>query len=201
MCGHGTPCPYGGILNKCCASSLCSFSRLNCRVHTIYMRTLNRGSIRLAGYDYSRPGAYFITICVQGRKNIFGCLQHGSVQLSVLGEIAAEEWRRTSKQRSGVILDEWVVMPDHFHAIVILNGQNIRMFRQPPSDEKFGQPVAGSIPTIIRSFKSAVTRRVNCQRGTPGGIVWQRGYWERVIRDHDELQYTRQYIQHNPTVP
>ncbi|MGH8567276.1 MAG: transposase, partial [Gammaproteobacteria bacterium] len=77
-----------------------------------------RRSIRLEGYDYAAPGAYFVTICTHGRACLFGEITHGEIKLSVPGEIAAEEWRRTAAIRSEVVLDAFVVMPNHIHAIV-----------------------------------------------------------------------------------
>jgi REP element-mobilizing transposase RayT len=69
----------------------------------------------------------------------------------------------------------------------------------PPRSERFGKPIAGSIPTIIRSFKSAVTKHINEIRGTPGASVWQRNYYERIIRDDETLNLIRAYIAANPT--
>ncbi len=120
------------------------------------------------------------------------------------GMIVEEEWRRTGELRDNVSLDEYIVMPDHLHGIVTLSGRGTAR-RAPTSvtpasatTEGFGSPVTGSIPTIVRAFKSAVTKRVNELHSTPGARVWQRGYYEHVIRGEDELLRLREYIRSNP---
>jgi putative transposase len=119
------------------------------------------------------------------------------------GRILEEEWDQTAALRDNVKLDEFVVMPDHFHGMIWLTGRGAAR-RAPASAtgvpatiESFGSPVAGSIPTIVRAFKSAVTRRVNEVRSSPGARVWQRGYYEHVIRGEDGLLRLRGYIRSN----
>ena len=127
----------------------------------------HRRSIRLKGYDYSQIGAYFITICTQNRECLFGKIVDGKMVLNPFGRIVADEWTKTALIRDEIKLDEWVVMPNHFHGIVVVT--NCRgTARRAPTVERFGKPVSGSIPTIVRSFKSAVTKRINELRQTPG---------------------------------
>jgi len=99
-------------------------------------------------------------------------------------------------------LDEFIVMPNHFHAIVIIReydgGSVGARRRRAPTIEQFSKPVAGSIPTIVRAYKSAVTSRINQLRGTSGAPVWQRNYWEHIIRNEEELSRIREYIRYNP---
>ena len=102
--------------------------------------------------------------------------------------------------------DEFVVMPNHVHGIIWIVGDDAvgaRRRRAPMGDdqtvERFGKPVSGSIPTIVRAYKSATTKRINALRGTPGAPVWQRNYYEHIIRDEEDLQRIRQYIRDNPT--
>jgi len=80
-----------------------------------------RASTRLRGFDYGQSGAYFITLCVDGRQPLFGQIRHGEVFLSPSGEIVREEWLKTSMVRPGIRLDEWVIMPDHFQTIVFID--------------------------------------------------------------------------------
>jgi len=87
-------------------------------------------------------------------------------------------------------------MPDHLHGIVIIH--NTGTARRAPTPERFGKPAAGSLPTIIRSFKSAATKRINAYRGTPGTQVWQRGFFEHVVRNREDLNRIREYILNNP---
>lgn len=167
----------------------------------------HRRSIRLRDYDYTQTGAYFITVCTQTRQCLFGHIINGIIELNDAGKIVADEWIKTAELRHEIELDAWVVMPDHFHGILIINrrGTARRVPTGEPAEnaerktrEQFGKPISGSIPTIVRSFKSAVTRRINALRNTPGTILWQRSYWERVIRDEFELDRIREYIRDNP---
>ena len=160
-----------------------------------------RRSIRLPDYDYSQSGAYFVTICSYCRKHRFGEVIDGEVALSVDGRIVREEWFNTADIRKNVTLleDEFVIMPNHIHGIIHLEhivGAHRR--RAPTSMEQFGKPVAGSLSTIIRAYKSKVTRRINIKRGIKGESVWQRGYIERIVRDEKDLTIIRRYISNNP---
>jgi REP element-mobilizing transposase RayT len=161
----------------------------------------NRQSIRLKGYDYSREGAYFITICAHDRACLFGKVTKGAMRANLFGEVVAEEWLRTSHLRSHVITDTYVLMPNHLHGVLVITGRGT--LQRAPTEkhqniERFGKPSADSIPTMIRLFKSAVTKRINVMRNTPGFPVWQRNYYEHIIRDEDELNSIREYIQMNP---
>ena len=160
-----------------------------------------RRSIRLPGFDYAQPGAYFVTICSYRRNPIFSRIVKGEIVLSIEGRVASEEWFRTAEIREYVTLfdDEFVVMPDHIHGIIhITQSVGARRRRAPTCAEKFGNPVPGSLPTIICAYKSKVTRRINIERDTKGESVWQRGYIERIIRNEKELAAIRRYISENP---
>ena len=158
-------------------------------------------SIRLANYDYTQAGAYFVTIVVYQRACLLGNIQDGVMRPGEYGHIAGEEWFKTAALRPYVRLnpDEWVIMPNHVHGIIWLveDGAVGERRRRPPT-EAFGKPVAGSIPTIVRSFKSATTRRINALHHSPGAPFWQRNYYEHVIRTEAELDRIRRYIQENP---
>ena len=107
-----------------------------------------------------------------------------------------DEWLKTAELRENVELDASMIMPNHFHGIIVVtNGRGTA--RRAPT-ERFGRPVANSIPTIVRAFKSACTKRINEIRNTPGAPVWQRNYYEHVIRNDEELYAIRQYILANP---
>ena len=176
----------------------------------------HRRSIRLREYDYAQAGAYFITICTHQREHLFGEIVDGVMQLNEFGVIAQEEWQKTALIRSEIELGEFVIMPNHFHGIIwIVDGRGTAR-RAPttrraptgvlgetsadftPTYEQFGKPVVGSIPTIVRAFKSAVSRRINLARCTPGKPVWQRNYWEHIIRDEKDLTNAQAYILNNP---
>ncbi len=134
-----------------------------------------RRSLRLSGYDYSQEGAYFVTICTRDRAPLF--------DNEANRQIAEQCWLSIPDHFPMVQLDEWVVMPNHVHGILTLvdDGRGTACRAPTPAPERFGQPTPSSLPTIVRSFKSAVTKRVNLLQRTPGAPVWQRNYFEHVI--------------------
>lgn len=160
----------------------------------------SRRSIRLKGYDYAQAGAYFVTICAHQRAHLFGEIMDGVMQLNRWGEIARMEWFKTAELRPHVELHEgeFVVMPNHIHGIIWLVENVGTRRRRVPTAEAFGKPVAGSIPTIIRAYKSAVTYAINKLENSRGAAVWQRNYYERVIRNERELDVIARYIDYNP---
>jgi putative transposase len=151
----------------------------------------HRRSIRLAEYDYADAGAYFVTVCANGRECLFGEITDGVMVLNGFGVIVREEWLRTSEIRKEIILDEFVVMPNH--GIIVITNDVGATQRVAPTG-----PVSGSVGAIIGQFKSAVTKRINQIRDNPGVPVWQRNYFERVIRNDRELTAIREYIVNNP---
>ena len=157
----------------------------------------HRRSLRLKGYDYKQAGVYFVSMCTLNRTCFFGDIVNGEMMLNAEGQIVAEEWIKTAEIRNNIELDEWVVMPNHFHGILVIN-ECRGTARRAPTVEQFGKPVSNSIPTIIRSFKSAVTKRINELRNSPGAKIWQRNYYEHIIRNEDELNCIREYITNNP---
>ncbi len=163
-----------------------------------------RKLIRLAGYDYSSEGGYFITVVTHDRLPVFGRILNYEMVLSQAGEIARTEWFRTVQLRDRVELfeDEFVVMPNHIHGIIWLTRRGTAR-RAPtmdeyPSVEQFGKPVSGSIPTIVRAYKSAVTYALNAKQNTRGQPVWQRNYYEHIIRDEKDYENIVEYIYQNP---
>ena len=239
----------------------------------------HRRSIRLSGYDYRRSGAYFITINTYKHVWIFGEITEGKMQLNQIGLIVADQWRIIPHNFPHVVLDAWVIMPNHIHGIVVINnytgdvnsenGNNIgnadfnnddddnidgndgivgiagiagsrgeafslqdyipcenaspllqrmpeqllnrslnqslnhtpqQSFHQMPS-RSYARPVgtkSGSLGAILQNFKSITARRINQFRRTPGATLWQRNYWEHIIRNEQELNRIRQYITYNP---
>jgi len=177
----------------------------------------HRRSIRLRGYDYSQPGAYFVTLCTQNHRPLFGRIVRGEMELSSYGRIVEDEWARTGALRPYVRLGALAVMPNHVHAIIWIVSPDVgpgETVENGPvtgtthsltgtacrarTSERFGKPVPHSLPTIVRAFKAAVTKRVNGRRGTPGAPVWHRNYYEHVVRDESDLARLRTYIAENP---
>lgn len=169
-------------------------------IPTLERSDQHRRSIRLKGFDYGQPGANFVTICAHHRGLLFGDVVSGQMRCNIFGKIAHEEWWRGEKKRLDIQLDAWTVMPNHAHGIVsILPGPGGTARRAPTElPRSFGKAISGSLATFVGAYKSAVARRINVTRGTPGQEVWQRGYYERVIRSQDELNRIRKHILANP---
>jgi putative transposase len=141
-----------------------------------------RQSLRLPAYDYSQAGAYFITVCPQNRFMLFGEVIDSDVRLNEMGMIVQQTWDDLPRHYHRIDLDAFVVMPNHVHGIIILADQ---------SERRYG------IPEILRGFKTFSARRVN-ERAGKRGVLWQRGYYERVIRNERALDRIRAYIANNP---
>lgn len=164
---------------------------------TLYKKRYRIESIRLPNYDYSQEGEYFITICTQDRQHLFGEIVNNEMQLSEFGKIAQLCWEQIPEHFNSATLDEFVIMPNHVHGIIILNDNN-RIEISNSRKEEFSKPVSGSIPTIIRSYKSAVTKKINELRKTLGEKVWQTGFYESIIKEPTELYFVQEYIKNNP---
>jgi len=158
----------------------------------------SRQSIRLPGYDYTGRGTYFVTLVTHRRSRICGIEIKGEVRLSRIGTIMREEWMRTPTLRPlvRVYLDETAIMPDHMHGIIHIDGCSPHEVDR--TQEGFGRPIPGSLPTIIRAFKAMVTRRVRQERLLARGPVWHRNYYEHVIRDTDAYARIHRYIAAHP---
>ncbi len=152
----------------------------------------HRRSIRLKGYDYSAAGAYFITICTHEREQLFGNILDRTMVLNELGHIAQFDWQKLARHHSNLIVDRSVVMPNHLHGIILLD-LSILDERGLSANED-----SKSISEIIGSFKTFSARKINKIRKLKGVPVWQRNYYERIIRTEAELDYVRQYIINNP---
>ena len=123
--------------------------------------------------------------------------------LSEIGQIVKEEWVRTSVVRPQVELDAFVVMPNHFHGVVVIHEAtssraSVGATRRVAPTHRPTGPAVGSVGAIIGQFKSIVTKRINALRGTPGVPVWQRNYYEHVVRSEGDLDSVRAYIINNP---
>jgi putative transposase len=154
---------------------------------------LRRCSLRLKGYDYGGYGAYFVTICVTKRKCSLGSVVNGIFQLSKYGKIAADSWKWLQDHYSFVKLDEWVIMPNHLHGIVVLGDS----WSESPSD-LMGRIRSKPLGRLIGAFKTVSTKKINVIRQMEGVPFWQRNFYDHVIRDEDSLNRIREYIVTNP---
>ncbi len=139
-----------------------------------------RSLLRLPEYDYSRTGMYFVTICLRERMPLFGLVEGDTMQLSRFGDIVAAEIQNLENRFVGVRIDLSMVMPDHAHLVVALGEQ------------------AQRLGIVIGSLKAASAREINRVRGTTGAHLWQRGYYDHVIRDDADLDRVHSYIATNP---
>lgn len=157
-------------------------------------------STRLKNWDYSNPAWYYVTINTKNHISFFGKIENGKMILNYLGKIAEEEWLKTQEIRSNVDLDYYVVMPNHIHGIIILNNENRGDVARYVSTNgnKFSKisPKENSLSSIIRSFKSAVTKHIH-ELGY-SSFSWQPRYYDRIIRNEKELYNIRKYIEQNP---
>src|SRR5574341_312980 len=165
----------------------------------------HRRSIRLPEYDYSQAGAYYVTIVAWHRECLFGEVVGGEMKLNRYGEIVKHAWFDLTRHYPHVSLGAFVIMPNHVHGIIVLNedrrGGSVAGNDVLPSDlepRPYKTIKRHALPEIVRAFKSFSARRINILRRTQGIPVWQRNYYEHVIRDEKDLQNKTDYIETNP---
>ena len=183
----------------------------------------HRRSIRLKGYDYTSPGSYFVTICVQDRECVLSEVMDGEMQLSDWGRIAAESWAWLGEQYSYVTVDAWVVMPNHTHAIITIHDDHRRGRSRTAPTTRTAPGTGGSrtaptataptataptatTPTtkckplgrLVGAFKTVSTKHINQMRDTSGARFWQRNYWEHIIRNETAYRRIYRYTENNP---
>ena len=159
--------------------------------------THHRRSIRLSGYDYAKPGGYFFTICTQNRACLFGDVVDGMIVLNDAGKMVEKYWKEIPQHFPNVILDEHIIMPNHFHGIIMIACDiegNVGANNYLPLQRTIG--ASKTVGSIIRGFKIGVTKWF--RHKSPDFVVWQRNYYERIIRNEKELFETQQYIMNNP---
>lgn len=156
----------------------------------------NRKSNRWQGYDYSREGSYFITICTKDKIHYFGEIRNKILCISEIGQIVFEEWKNSISLRANISLGKFVVMPNHIHAIVFIDNQisDIKDDIIVEYKNKFGKQT-NNISSIIRGFKGACTRKIS-EKGY-NEFRWQSGFHDRVIRNFEELIRIENYILSN----
>ena len=165
-----------------------------------------RRSLRLNGYDYAQAGAYFITICTQDRACLFGQVIDGAMRLNDAGELATGLWQDMPVRFAGLDIDAFVVMPNHIHGILVLSDSAVTVVAPlvgARDKDRAATRAAPTIGDIVAAFKSSFT--VEYIRGAKNGRwpvfnrrVWQRNYYEHIIRDEPELTRVRRYIEENP---
>jgi putative transposase len=152
----------------------------------------HRRSIRLQGADYSN-GCYFVTICTDRRRPLFGEINDNICVLSPIGRIAETCWIQISHHLRYVQLDAFVFMPNHVHGILYIDHTTM-----PETERQFGQALSGTLATVVGSYKSAVTKNVNQTLQRQAQSLWQRGYHETIIRTQEAYDRIKEYIVLNP---
>ncbi|MBE9171245.1 transposase [Pleurocapsales cyanobacterium LEGE 06147] len=198
----------------------------------------HRRSIRLQGYDYTQSGMYFVTICAYQKQCLFGEIINGQMRLNQYGQIVTQTYQWLSQRYPYICLDEWIVMPNHFHGVMLITDNPCRggsrtaptttepttteptttnpiitnpittepttteptttnpIITEPTSSNDVSKPKP--LGRLIGAFKTVSTKQINILRNTPGTPVWQRNYYEHIIRSQDALDYIREYIINNP---
>jgi putative transposase len=146
----------------------------------------HRKRLRLRGYDYAFPGVYFVTICSAGRRPIFGSIDGKNIVLSAAGAIVRAEWITLPERFSRLVLDEFVIMPNHLHGVLAFVGEGL------------APPASPTLSEIIGAFKSISTIKVNRLLRRRGVPLWQRSYYEHIVRTGDDLGKIQRYIFENP---
>lgn len=177
----------------------------------------HRRSVRLKEYDYSQAGAYFVTIVAWQREMLFGEIVNGEIMLNRYGQIVLNAWTDLPNHYRHVELGAFMIMPNHVHGIVVLidddrGGSFVSGGMNLPDESHAGmgnvpanqtRPYVTAkrhgLPEIVRAFKSFSARRINILRHAEGIPVWQRNYYEHIIRNEPEMDRITRYIEANPT--
>jgi REP element-mobilizing transposase RayT len=162
----------------------------------------HRRSIRLVAFDYTSAGGYFLTLATHQNACLFGAITGEQVSLNTYGDIVQEEWLHTPQIRPNIILDEYIIMPNHLHGIIFITEPDpVEAHSAPPTHRNSSSVGAHSsaplrkpnkslfrppksLGSFVAGFKSIVTERINILRSTPGMPVWQRNYYEHIISPH-----------------
>jgi REP element-mobilizing transposase RayT len=160
----------------------------------------HRKSIRLKEYDYSQNGAYFITICANDREYLFGEINAGTNAHADAGKMVDQQWNKLSNRFQNIQLDEYVVMPNHLHGIIIIVGAPLVGAHSIPMVAPTDAPTIGD---IVGAFKSITTHEYiigvkNNNWPEFNKKLWQRNYYEHIIRNEKSLNKIREYIINNP---
>jgi len=197
------------------------FTLLNIPAMTLFKNKYHIESNRAQFWNYSSPGSYFITVNVHDRKNILGKIENKKMILSDAGKIVSEHFIKIPTYHKRIVLDEWIVMPDHFHCIIVLrqygfdNGVSdigdyddrhggVGGGEKPthelvlPQDQYRRQRQKMLIPKIIGKLQMQTSKQINIINNTPGTKNWQNDYYDHIIRNDREFQRIKNYIRNNP---
>lgn len=180
------------------------------------MERQHRRSIRLKGYDYSKPGYYFVTLCTKDRECLLGEISDSRIHLNEMGNTVDCIWREIPSCFPNVVIDQCMIMPNHFHGIIRILGENQNkdaakgrgLMNQTPTLQRSSDGDSNSdqwimmkdpaltLGKIIRFLKARSTQAIRKNMGI--SFYWQRNYFEHIVRDKSELFRIREYIRENP---
>ena len=181
------------------------------KMNSFYRKRRRHNSLRYPGRDYSLPGKYFVTICTADKREWFVKIIKGEMKLSNTGNIAYEYWCEIPEHFPYITLDEFIIMPNHIHGIIIINKNpnkhvvgSLHATTLPSSDNNPMKnetisslsPKSGSLSVVIRSYKSAVTRKARLNNSD---FSWQSGFYDTIICTSGQLSRIRKYIRNNPS--
>ena len=153
-----------------------------------------RKNLRMPNFDYGEPGFFFVTICTANKNNLFGSVLNGEMVLNSYGVIAGELWLEIPDHFPSVELDEFIIMPNHIHGILSLSAK----LNLPELPNKLPEEKSPTLGIIVGSYKSAVSKRINLRRNTPGDSIWHRSYYDHILRTNEEAELTFKYMEFNP---
>jgi putative transposase len=184
-----------------------------------------RHSLRLINYDYCLPGAYFVTVVSWQRVCLFGKCIDGEIRLNSTGNVVRSEWSRLASHFPNIRLDAFIIMPNHVHGIIIIESPTTVGATRPWDDEtkdtlepvdnesknsddgsplpkiaRPNGPIPGSLGAMIGQFKSRATRRIWALPGSDRRPIWQRNYYDHIIRSEKSLEKIQEYIINNPVL-
>ena len=160
----------------------------------------HRHSIRLPEYDYSQPGAYFITIAAHKKQHLFGEVMNDEMHLNEFGRILQQVWGTLPSRYPEINLGPFVIMPNHFHGIIEIHGVGAIHELPLPVPHDPWERRKMTIPLVVGYFKMNTAKSINLARQTPAQPVWQRNYYEHIIRNEDEYLQISEYILANPVM-
>jgi REP element-mobilizing transposase RayT len=182
----------------------------------LYRNKYRVDTARLAHFDYSSPGEYFVTICTEDKICYFGAIANGEMRVSTVGSVVLGEWQQTARVRENVELDAFVVMPNHIHGIIVIKNSLVETIgpivshaeetthrkietthRVVSTRNKSKTLQPNSLGSIVGQFKSVCTKRIRAAGFHD--FAWQPGYYDHVIRDEKDLERIREYIMMNPS--
>jgi putative transposase len=163
-------------------------------------RPLKRKALRLKSFDYSKPGAYFVTICTENRKCVLENIVAGKIKLTTVGEIVKKYWLKLPEKFENIRVDEYVIMPNHIHGIIVIEKYdcepgNVVAIHELPLQKKRRMML---IPRAIGFLKMNSSKQINRKMKLSNIFQWQRNYYEHIIRDEEDLNEIRKYIINNP---